>query len=173
MLQTERLRIELAQLADKQFFFELLNSPNWVKYIGDRGIKTEQDAENYIKNSLIKNYTDKGIGLYKMVVKTTNQPIGICGFVKRDYLDSVDIGFAILPGFERKGYTYEAAKAILEYGKTQFGLGTVYGITTADNGASRHLLEKLGLQFVFKKIDTEQNQELLIFSNQNKIPGNQ
>ncbi len=168
MLQTERLRIELAQVEDKQFFFQLLNSPTWIRYIGNRGIRTEQDAENYIKNSLIKNYTERGIGLYKMVVKATSQPVGICGFVKRDYLDSVDIGFAILPEFEGKGYTYEAATAILEYGKTELGITTIYGITTADNGASRHLLEKLGLQFVYKRTDTELTQELLIFCNKQK-----
>ncbi|PSR55541.1 RimJ/RimL family protein N-acetyltransferase [Adhaeribacter arboris] len=169
MLESERLRFELAHLEDKGFFFKLLNSPNWIKYIGDRGIKTEQDSENYIKNSLIKTYNDKGFGLYKMVVKTTNLPIGICGFVKRDYLDSVDIGFAILPEFEGQGYTFEAAKAILEYGQTELGLGTVYGITTPDNKASQHLLVKLGLQFVFKRTDKIQNQELLIFSNQQRI----
>ncbi|QMU31192.1 GNAT family N-acetyltransferase [Adhaeribacter radiodurans] len=165
MLQTERLRIELADLNDKKFFFNLLNSPHWKEYIGDRGIKTEQDAENYIKNSLIKNYTDKGYGLYKMVEKASHLPIGICGFIKRDYLDSVDIGFAVLPEFEGKGYTYEAAKAVLEYGKTQLGLTTVYGITTPNNQASRHLLEKLGLQFIAKRTAPGQNQELLIFSN--------
>ena len=165
MLQTERLKIELAQVEDKHFFFKLLNSPHWIQYIGDRGIKTEQDAENYIKNSLIKNYADKGLGLYKMVEKASSLPIGICGFVKRDYLDSVDIGFAVLPEFEGKGYTYEAAKAVLEYGKTQLGLTTVYGITTPDNQASRHLLEKLGLQFISTRTANEKNQELLIFSN--------
>lgn len=165
MLETERLHIELANLDDKEFFFTLLNSPNWLKYIGDRGIKTLQDAVNYIQNSLIKSYCEKGFGLYKLVLQENNAPIGICGFLKRDYLDSVDIGFAVLPEYEGKGYTYEAAKAILEYGKTQLDMKVVYGITTNNNAGSQHLLEKLGLRYVSRRIDNDQNNELLIFSN--------
>ncbi len=165
LLETERLRIELANPEDKEFFFTLLNSPKWLQFIGDRGIKTVQDAENYIQNSLMKSYHEKGYGLYKLLLKPENVPIGICGFLKRDYLDSVDIGYAMLPAYEGKGYTFEAAVAILEYGKTQLGLHPVYGITTEANLVSRHLLEKLGLQFIFKKPDPNSNDELLVYAN--------
>ncbi|QNF32094.1 GNAT family N-acetyltransferase [Adhaeribacter swui] len=165
ILETERLTIAPAALTDKEFFFALLNSRNWLQFIGDRGIKTVQDAENYIRNSLIKSYQEKGFGLYKVLLKPTNEPIGICGFLKRDYLDSVDIGYAILPTYEGKGYTLEAATAIMEYGKTQLGLQIVYGITTEVNLASRRILEKLGLQLISRRIDNDQNTELLIYSN--------
>ena len=165
MYQTERLHIEQATVDDKKFFFSLLNSPNWLQYIGDRGIKTDEDAENYIKNSLIKSYQENGFGLYKVSLKANHTPIGICGFIKRDYLDSVDIGYAVLPEFEGKGYTYEAAKATLAYGKMQLGIQTVSGITTKENVTSIHLLEKLGLKLVSTKFDQVQKKELLIFSN--------
>ncbi len=165
MLETERLHIELANPADKEFFFTLLNSPKWLKFIGDRGIETTSDAENYIQNSLIKSYHEKGYGLYKLLLKSANVPIGICGFLKRDYLDSVDIGYAVLPAYEGAGYTFEAAAAILEYGKTQLSLHPVYGITSETNLASRHLLEKLGLRFIAKRPDPNSSDELLIYSN--------
>lgn len=165
ILETERLHIELANPDDKDFFFTLLNSPKWLKFIGDRGIKTVQDAENYIQNPLVKSYREKGYGLYKLLLKPENAPIGVCGFLKRDYLDSVDIGYAVLPAFEGLGFTYEAAKAIMEYGKTQLGLHPVYGITTETNLASRHLLEKLGLQFISKRSGKDSDEELLVYSN--------
>ncbi len=165
LLETERLRVELADLEDKEFFFALLNSPKWLKFIGGRDIKTVQNAENYIQNSLIKSYHEKGFGLYKLLLKPDNIPIGICGFLKRNYLDSVDIGYAVLPAFEGKGYTFEAATAILEYGKTQLGLHPVYGITTEANLASRYLLEKLGLRFIFIISDPNASAELLVYSN--------
>ncbi len=165
MLHTERLSVEQASLEDREFFYSLLNSPNWLQHIGDRGIKTVQDAEDYIKHSLLKNYTDKGYGLYKVSLKIVDIPIGICGFVKRDYLDSVDIGFAVLPEFEGRGYTYEAAKATIAYGRTQLGFDKMYGVTTEENRVSRHLLEKLGLSFLYRRFDTELQKELLIFLN--------
>ncbi|RDC64319.1 GNAT family N-acetyltransferase [Adhaeribacter pallidiroseus] len=164
MLQTERLHIELANPGDKEFIFRLLNSPNWLKYIGDRGIKTLEDAENYIRNALIKNYHEKGFGLYKLVLKADKTPIGICGFLKRDYLDSVDIGYAVLPAYEEKGYTLEAAAAVMDYGKTYLSLQTVYGITTEANLASRHILEKLGLQLTHKRPDPESKYEWLVYA---------
>ena len=166
VLETERLSIAPAVLTDKEFFFALLNSPKWLQFIGDRGIKTVRDAENYIRNSLIKSYQEKGFGLYKLLLKPDKEPIGICGFLKRDYLDAVDIGYAVLPAYEGKGYTQEAATAMLDYGKTQLGLRTVYGITTEANRASQRILEKLGMQLINKRMDNDQNTELLIYSTQ-------
>ncbi len=118
ILETERLIVEEARLLDSSFFMKLLNSPNWIEFIGDRGVKSSSDAKNYIKESLIKSYNKNGYGLYKVSLKQNMQPIGICGFVKRDYLESADIGFAILPEFERCGYTYEASNAMMDYGKS-------------------------------------------------------
>ena len=166
MLHTERLILDKATIEDRRFYYQLLNSPNWLQYIGNRGIQTEQDAQQYIEDSLLKSYRDRGYGLYKMSLKTTLEPIGICGFVKRDYLDSVDIGFAVLPTHEGKGYTFEAAKAVLAYGQKQLAIETVYGITTENNLGSRRILEKLGLHFSAKRIEQEQQKEYLIFSNQ-------
>ncbi len=150
ILKTPRLIIEQATLADTDFIFQLLNSPNWIEFIGDRGIKTQKDAEAYIEKSLINAYETYGYGLYKMSLKSEGVPIGICGFVKRDYLDHADIGFAIMPPYEGKGYTYEAAQATLEYGKTQLSLDPILAITTEENVKSQKLLLKLGLSAIGK-----------------------
>ncbi len=164
MLETERLLICKADKGDADFFFELLNSPNWVQFIGDRGIKSKKDAIIYIEKSLIYSYKTNGYGLYKMISKMENKPIGICGFIKRDYLEHVDIGFAILPEYEGKGFTYEAAKKTIEYGTSTLKLHPILGITTAKNTKSRNLLQKIGLV----QVDTivHDDDELLLYSNE-------
>ncbi len=163
ILKTERLTIEEAKIDDTAFFFELLNSPNWIEYIGDRGIETEADARSYIENSLIRSYQKNGYGLYKVVLTESNEPIGLCGFLKRDYLDYEDIGFAILPQYERKGYMYEASLAMMKHCKSELGFNTVYAITTTKNIGSQKLLVKLGLVHI-KDITSDKNESLMLYS---------
>jgi len=161
--QTKRLSIEEVNLSDVSFIFQLLNSPNWIQHIGDRGISTNLHAEQYIVNSLIKSYQEKKFGLYKMVLKTDDQPIGICGLLKRDYLDVPDIGFAVLPDFEGNGYTSEAGIAILDDARARLGIEKVQAITSPGNFGSQHVLKKIGLRM----IDTIRpgEEELLLFGN--------
>lgn len=166
ILNTKRLILRKAQLSDKQFFYKLLNTPKWLKYIGDRGIKTVSDTEGYIKDKLINSYKTNGYGLYVFELKESKTPIGICGFIKRDYLDFVDIGFALLPEYERKGYTYEIALAALRFGVIHLGFTKIYAITSKDNIASQKLLEKLGFEFKSYIIEPSSNEELVLFSSE-------
>lgn len=152
ILETERLIIEEATLNDASFFFELLNSPNWIEFIGDRNIKLLEDANKFVQESLIDNYKKNGFGFYKMSLKENNQPIGAIGFLKRDYLDFPDIGYAILPNYEGKGYVSEAAKAVLEYGKKKLNLKEIVAFTTEENLVSQKILLKIGLYFREKRI---------------------
>lgn len=163
ILETKRLRLEEAVLSDGPFFWKLLNSPKWKAYIGDRKINAKSDAETYIQKELISNYKKQGFGLWKVVLKESNEPIGICGFVKRNYLNHPDIGFATLPKYEGNGYTYEAADACLMHGKDTLGFDLVQGITTPNNVASQQLLKKLGLKQQ-KDTHTINGTELLVFS---------
>jgi len=146
IIETQRLLLQEVQLTDAPFIFELLNTPSWIKYIGDRGIRTIADAEQYIQKSFLDSYKKNGFGLYKMVLKTSNVPIGLCGLVNRVSLEDIDIGFALLPDYAKKGYAYEAANATMEYAWNQVGLTTVVAITSKDNANSQQLLEKIGLQ---------------------------
>ena len=145
LLETQRLRLVEAQDSDDTFFFKLLNSPNWLEFIGNRNIHTLKDARDYIQKSLINSYQTNGYGLYKMILKKNMKDIGICGLVKRPTLDHPDIGFAILPAFEKKGYTIEAAKGILTYAKTILRLEKILAITTLENTGSQRILSKIGL----------------------------
>ncbi|MGX1929425.1 GNAT family N-acetyltransferase [Flagellimonas sp. 2504JD4-2] len=164
IVETERLLIVEAELEDSKFFKKLMNSPNWLEFIGDRGIKTRKHAEGYIKSSLISSYTENGFGLFKMCLKESLKPIGICGFIKRDYLDHPDIGFAILPKFEGKGFTYEACMALLQYGKETLNLHPIFAITTAENIKSQRLLTKIGLSNSGTIKPKKDKEEYLLFS---------
>ena len=118
ILATERLWVEEANADDVKFIYALLNSPNWLRFIGDRGIRSLDDALEYIESAMIKSYRENGFGLYKLVLKADQKPIGLCGLLKRPVFDHPDIGFAVLPEYEGKGLVFEAAKAILEHAQT-------------------------------------------------------
>jgi RimJ/RimL family protein N-acetyltransferase len=144
VLQTKRLEIVEAILSDAPFIYELMNSPGWIQFIGDRGIKSLQDAENYIQKSLIDNYRKQGFGLYKMCLKDDLTAIGLCGFLTRDYLDAPDLGFAILPKYEGLGYTFEAAHSLMSSEREKLASDKLYAITTPNNVRSKNLLTRLG-----------------------------
>ena len=145
-ITTQRLILDEVALSDADFILELLNSPGWLRYIGDRGVHNREDAIHYIQSRFIQSYQDNGFGLYKAALKDTGEPIGLCGFLRRDYLPSVDIGFALLPAFEGKGFAFEAAQALMETGFGELGFDTVMAIVLPDNLRSQVLLEKLGLR---------------------------
>jgi len=147
ILETERLTLRKIILTDAPFIFKLVNDPSWLKYIGDRGVKTLHDARRYIKNGPLAMYRQYGFGLYLVVLKTTKIPIGICGIIKRESLIDPDIGFAFLPQYTGLGYATESGKAVMEYGKNTLGLRRILAITSPDNHASINVVEKLGLKY--------------------------
>jgi [ribosomal protein S5]-alanine N-acetyltransferase len=147
ILETERLTMRELTADDAPFVLDLLNQPSFKKYIGDRGVRTLDEAREYAETRFIKSYRTNGFGLYLVELKSDSSPIGICGFVSRETLPAPDIGFALLSQFEKKGYAFEAAAATMEFGRQKLGFSRVLAITTKDNDSSRRLLEKIGLKF--------------------------
>src|SRR5687767_5877330 len=147
VLETERLVLRHFTLDDADFILELVNEPGWKKYIGDRGISTLDDARNYIDTVPLASYSKHGFGLWAMDLKHDGSLVGMCGLIKRDTLDDVDLGFALLARFEGRGYAREAAKATLTYARDQLGLRRVVAITTPDNERSGILLERAGMSY--------------------------
>ena len=164
ILETSRLVLEEFTLGDADFIFALLNSPGWLQFIGDRGIKNIDDARKYISDKLIASYLTNGFGLYIVRLKNENIPIGMCGLVKRAGLEDVDIGFALSPDFSGKGYAYEAAIATMNYAKDILNIKSIVAITTPNNISSINLLKKL--QFNFEKMISIPNddEELMLFT---------
>ena len=147
VVETDRLILRRVEVEDSEFILDLLNDPSWVRYIGDRGVRTLDEARDYILKTLVAMYERLGFGLYLVELKDERIPIGICGLIKRDSLEDVDLGFAFLPKFRRHGYAYESASAVVEHGRRTFGLNRLVAITTPDNYDSVRLLEKLGFSF--------------------------
>jgi len=151
ILHTERIRLRELTTRDAAFFLELVNTEGWLKNIGDRKVYTLSDAANYIKDRVMRSYQSNQFGMWGMELKITGELIGMCGLVNRPELDEVDIGFALLPAYYRKGYTLEAAKAVMNYAKVELKLPKVVAICSTDNQASLALLQQLGLS-IEKKI---------------------
>ncbi len=172
ILETERLILRELEASDDEFIFDLLNQPSFIKYIGDRDVRNLEQACEFIENRYRASYREHGFGLYAVELKSEfsqvddtlpharvsafsdqsqipnpKSQIGICGFVKRETLPDADIGFAFLPQFERKGFAFESADALMKYGKEVLGLKRVLAITTQDNESSGRLLAKLGFKF--------------------------
>lgn len=147
LIETDRLIISHLSLDDAAFIFKLVNTPGWLQYIGDRNVKNLDDARRYLENGPLKSYEQWGFGLYRIALKNTNTAIGMCGLIKREELEDIDIGFALLPAYASHGYAYEAAQAVLNYATKHLGLQRIAAISLVENAASLKLLQKLGLRF--------------------------
>jgi len=147
VLETERLILRRLTPEDAAFMRRLVNEPSWLEFIGDRGVRTEADAREYLRAGAIASYERHGFGLWAVVLPGGESPIGICGLVQRDFLEDVDLGFAFLPESRGRGYAREAAAAVLDLARSDFGLRRVVAITVPANRRSIALLEKLGFTF--------------------------
>lgn len=145
--ETDRLILRRLEPADRAFILALVNEPTFLRYIGDRGVRTLEDAERYIEGGPRASYDRHGFGLYLVETKADRRAIGICGLIKRDELDAPDVGFAFLPAFGGCGFAYESAKAVLDDATAFRGFGRILAIVSPDNDRSIRLLEKLGFRF--------------------------
>ena len=145
-LETERLMLRPSSLEDVQFVFELLNSPKWIKYIGNRQIISLDAARKYITEKMTPKTDKLGVN-FTVMRKVDSVKIGSCGIYNREGLGYMDIGFAFLPEYEQKGYAFESAKRVLKLGFDEFGVDRVCAITTKDNFSSQRLIEKLGMSY--------------------------
>ena len=166
ILETERLRLREFSLTDTEFIIELVNSPGWLQFIGDRNIKDEERAVIYLENGPLKSYVQNGFGLWLVEKKDEGNAIGMCGIIRRDNLETPDIGFAFLPQFEGKGYAYEIANATLFYAKQSLNIPKICAITLPANTKSIKLLEKIEMKFEKTFSFSNNAEELLLYTNQ-------
>jgi RimJ/RimL family protein N-acetyltransferase len=163
-LETERLILRPLAEEDAPFMLELLNEPSYIQNIGDRKIRTEEGAKVHISKGPVASYAAHGFGLSLVMLKGTGEPIGICGLIKRETLEDVDIGYAFLPRFWSKGYAVESAFAVKQFAEEEIGLKRIVAITNPDNWRSIHVLEKIGMTFEKMIRLSEDDIELKLFS---------
>lgn len=147
VLETARLVLRPLTLEDAPFVLGLVNEPSWLRFIGDRGVRTLDDAVGYIRKGPLAMYERHGFGLLLVELKSDGSPLGMCGLLKRDSLEDADIGFALKPAFWGQGYAYEAAAAVVAEATRVQGLQRIAAIVANDNASSIKLLERLGMRF--------------------------
>ena len=161
--ETERLILKPTTEADSSFIYELVNTPKWIKNIGDRNVNSNEDAANYIKNKITPQLEKLGFSNYTVIRKSDGIKLGTCGLYDRDGLDGIDIGFAFLPQFEKKGYAFESTSKLIEVAISDFKIKEIIGITTKENIASQKLLNKIGLKFEKMVNIPNDDEELLLY----------
>ena len=147
VIATERLALRHLTFDDAPFILRLLNEPSWLEFIGDKGVRSLEDARAYLANGPIAMYARAGFGLYMTESKEGGVPIGMCGLIKRDSLPDIDIGFALFPEHWGKGYAFEAASAVLKSAKDEHAMRRVVAIASPANRRSIELLGRLGMAF--------------------------
>jgi [ribosomal protein S5]-alanine N-acetyltransferase len=162
VIQTRRLALRQLELNDADFILELLNEAAFLQFIGDKGVRTLDDACDYLRKGPMESYGRHGFGLYAVCLRD-GTPIGICGLVKREGLEDVDVGFAFLSRHRSRGYAVESASAILEHARRVLGLRRVVAITSPENFGSIAVLQKIGLKFERMIRVAEHGPELKLF----------
>lgn len=162
--ESERLFLRPLTLEDGEFIVQLLNTDGFIKYIGDRNVRTIEQAKNYLLNGPLKSYETNGFGLSLAELKTDRTPVGMCGLLRRDYLDHPDIGFAFLPDHTGKGYAYEIVKKIIHDGLDRLQMEKILAIVLPGNTSSIKLLEKVGFRYQKNFISPDTNEELYLYS---------
>lgn len=164
IFETERLWLKLTIVEDAAFILKLLNTPKWIQYIGDRNVHTIKEAKDYIEQRMLPQLERLGYSNYTVIRKSDGEKLGTCGLYDREGLEGIDIGFAFLPQFEKKGYAFESVSKLLEAAIHEFNLKEINAITAKENIASQKLLTKIGMTFkkiVSLSIDTE---ELMLYA---------
>ena len=165
IVETARLRVREFTLQDASFIIELLNSPGWLQYIGDRHVHTEEEAIAYLQKGPLKSYAENGFGLWMVELKEDSTPIAMCGIIRRDFLEHPDIGFTLLPSFMGKGFAYEMASAVLSYATNSLQLQKLCAIVLQENKPSIKLLTKLHFQPHTTILYPGTNEELQVYMN--------
>lgn len=146
VLETQRLTIRRFTPEDAPFILRLLNEPSFLENIGDRGVRTLDDALRYLETVPIASYAKNGFGLWQVILRESGAQVGMCGLIKRDILEDVDLGYAFLPEFCGQGLATEAASATVRLAREQVGLSRLLAVVNPDNTRSIQLLEKLGFR---------------------------
>ena len=167
ILATERLILTEWELPDAAFLLKLVNTPQWIEFIGDRNIHSIQDAEQYIKKLRLP-YGSYGYGFYGLRLKDSKELIGLCGIIKRMGLNDPDLGFALLPEHEGQGYMYEVSTALLKHAFVKLGISRVVAITTEQNSRSIKLLERLGMKYEKDVKLPKEEKQLRLFAYERK-----
>jgi len=168
--ETERLTLRPTSTDDAQMLIDLFNAPKWIQFIGERNVKTIAEAKAYIEAKMLPQLERLGYANYTLIRKSDHTKLGSCGLYDREGLEGIDIGYALLPEFEKQGYAFEAASKMKDLAINEFGIAEINAITSKQNFASQKLLEKLDFKLMGTTILPNDTEELLLFSFRTLAP---
>ncbi|MEO5898198.1 MAG: GNAT family N-acetyltransferase [Vicinamibacterales bacterium] len=163
VVETARLALRRLNPDDAPFILRVLNEPSFITNIGDRGVRTIDEARDYLLAGPIASYESNGFGLYLVELRAAGTPMGMCGLLKRPQLEHVDIGFSLVPEFWSQGYAFEAAQAVMHFARASLGLERIVAITSGHNDRSGRLLSRLGFTFERNVRMAPDGEELKLF----------
>ena len=169
LLETERLILRRFTVRDSAFIIDLLNTEGWIKYIGEKNVKTIEEARAYLENGPLKSYRNNEFGLALVELKVDHVPIGMCGLINRDYLDYLDVGFAFLPNYTGQGYAFEIVTKTIGHAFDKLKQDKLLAITLPHNYSSIRLLTKIGFAFSRNIVSPDTNEELCLYSISQRI----
>ena len=161
--ETERLLLRPTSEKDAELIYLVMNTPKFIRFVGDRKINSIQDAEKYIQAKMLPQLHMLGYSSYSILTKNGGSKIGTCGLYHRDGIDGIDIGFGLLPQYEGMGYAYESAHRLMSAAFFEYELEEIKAITTKENSSSQRLLEKLGLAIIGTTKLPNDHKELLLY----------
>ncbi|MEZ8101803.1 GNAT family N-acetyltransferase [Vibrio bivalvicida] len=162
-LTSDRLTLRMAELTDALFIHELYNSEDFLRFVGDKNIRSESDARAYVDEKILGMHTEFGVCLLLVEVTESGEKVGVCGLIKRPELEAYDIGYGFMPSSYGKGYGYEAGRAVIDYARETNKIEDLVAITTSDNQRSRALLSKLGFTYVKVQDTLSDKVDLLLY----------
>ncbi len=168
ILETERLLLRPTGVQDAELVLELLNTPKWLKFIGDRNVHSLEEAKTYIETRMLPQLKRLGYSNYTIIRRSDGSLLGTCGLYDREGLEGIDIGFALLPHFEGQEYGFEAASRVKKAAFEDFGIEQLQAITSKENIASQKLIMKLGFEPAGTTRLPEENEDLLVFKSKNQ-----
>ena len=163
---TERMYLRPTVEEDAPFILELLNTPKWLQFVGDRDVHSVEEAKSYIEQRMLPQLRTHGYSNYTMIRTDDQVKIGCCGLYDREGLEGVDIGFALLPAYENMGYAFEGSSEIMRAAKEHFSIRKIKGITSKQHFASQKLLRKLGMVCTGQVVLPDEDEELLVFETE-------
>ena len=161
--RSDRLIIRPTLEQDSDLIYQLMNSPKFIKYVGDRQLYYVENAEKYIQDKMLPQLHSHGYSNYSLINKKNSAKIGICGLYDREGLDGIDIGFGILPEFEGLGYAFESSSRIIKAAFDELEIPEIKAITTKENVSSESLLLKLGFKLNRTIVLPNESDELLSY----------
>ncbi len=165
-IETERLSLRWLTLDDADLMLAVWNDPAFIRYVGDRGIRTLEEARKEMVENALPLYTNFGFGPYRMALQDDDIPIGICGLFRRDGLDAPDIGYSVLPAYCGRGYAFEAARAVIDHARCELGLSRLLAIIAPDNEPSLGLIRKLGMRFERMHCMEDDDDEVCLYATE-------